>query len=171
MLLQELQEKTVLRDATWADLPAIVDIYNAAIPSRRVTGDTEPISVESRQAWFEAHSPKGYPIWVAQRGGAIAGWFSFQPFYGRPAYHRTAEISIYISPQHRRQGIGTTLLEQAIAQAPELGLATLLGFVFAQNHPSLRLLEQFNFREWGFLPSIAEIDDSTRDLVILGRKL
>ncbi len=41
-----------LRPATEADLPAIVAIYNATIPGRMVTADTEPVSVDSRQPWF-----------------------------------------------------------------------------------------------------------------------
>ncbi len=166
-----LQEKTLIRNATAADLPAIVDIYNSTIPSRRITGDTQPVTVDSRRGWFESHSAQAYPIWVAQQGSGVAGWFSFQPFYGRPAYQKTAEISIYVAPESRRQGIGTALLQQAIAQGPALQFATLLGFVFAQNEPSLQLLEQFGFREWGFLPSVAEFDTGTRDLVIVGCKL
>ncbi len=34
-----------IRDATEADLPTIVAIYNAAIPSRMATADLEPVSV------------------------------------------------------------------------------------------------------------------------------
>ncbi|MGF1535845.1 MAG: GNAT family N-acetyltransferase [Elainellaceae cyanobacterium] len=166
-----LQEKTLIRNATVADLPAIVNIYNSTIPSRRVTGDIQPVTVESRRGWFEAHSAQAYPIWVAQQGNSIAGWFSFQPFYGRPAYQKTAEISIYVAPDYRRQGIGSRLLKQAIAEGPALKFVTLLGFVFAQNEPSLQLLERFGFREWGFLPSVAEFDTGTRDLVIMGCKL
>ncbi|MGB3612146.1 MAG: N-acetyltransferase family protein [Elainellaceae cyanobacterium] len=166
-----LQEKTLIRNATLADLPAIVDIYNSTIPSRRVTGDTQAVTLDSRYAWFESHSAQDYPIWVALHDQRVAGWFSFQPFYGRPAYQKTSEISIYVSPQHRRQGIGTALLDQAIAQGPMLKFKTLLGFVFAQNEPSLQILERFGFSEWGFLPGVAEFDASTRDLVIMGRRL
>ncbi len=46
-----------IRDADPADLPAIVAIYNAAIPGRLATADTEPISVASRAAWLAAHAP------------------------------------------------------------------------------------------------------------------
>src|SRR5205085_9928438 len=42
-----------VRDAVKGDLPAIVEIYNAAIPGRMATADTEPVSVESRQPWFD----------------------------------------------------------------------------------------------------------------------
>jgi L-amino acid N-acyltransferase YncA len=45
------------REATRADLPSIVEIYNATIPSRMVTADLEPVSVESRVHWFEQHRP------------------------------------------------------------------------------------------------------------------
>ena len=46
-----------IRDATEADLPSIVAIYNAAIPGRTATADTEPVSVAQRLAWFREHDP------------------------------------------------------------------------------------------------------------------
>jgi L-amino acid N-acyltransferase YncA len=76
----------IIRDAVTDDLPAIAAIYNAAIPGRLATADTEPVSVTSREPWFAAHGPSTYPLWVVvDVGGAIGGWLSFQPFYGRPA--------------------------------------------------------------------------------------
>ena len=56
------------------DLPAIVAIFNAAIPTG-VTAETAPISVESRRAWFEEHSPERYPLWVEERDGEVADGF------------------------------------------------------------------------------------------------
>ena len=164
-------DAVMLRYAADADLPAIVDIYNSTIASRKITGDVEPVSVESRYGWFHAHTPEAYPIWVAEKNEQVVGWLSLQPFYGRPAYRTTSEVSIYVSPFCRRQGIGQRLMEQAIAQCPSLKLTTLLGFVFAQNEPSLRLMQRFGFQQWGFLPSVAEFDVGTCDLVIMGRKV
>src|SRR6185295_19383940 len=43
----------MIRNADTTDLPAIVDIYNAAIPGRLATADTEPVSLESRQSWIQ----------------------------------------------------------------------------------------------------------------------
>src|SRR5207248_11616684 len=62
-----------IRDATEADLPAIIDIPTAAIASRISTAQLEPVTVESQREWFRAHSPAQYPIWVAEAEGAIAG--------------------------------------------------------------------------------------------------
>lgn len=160
-----------IRDAVIADLPAIVAIYNAAIPGRMATADTEPISVESRTAWFRDHTPQARPLWVAESDGEIGGWCSLQSFYGRPAYHATAEVSIYVAPNHRRAGIARRLLDECVRRAPELGLATLLGFIFGHNEPSLRLFGSFGFQRWGELPRVAELDEIERDLVIVGRRL
>ena len=52
-----------IRLAIEADLSAIVDIYNAAIPTRLATADLEPITVESRLPWFRSHGDR-YPVWV-----------------------------------------------------------------------------------------------------------
>ena len=41
-----------IRDAVEADLPAILAIYNEAIPRRIATADLEPQSLEARRAWF-----------------------------------------------------------------------------------------------------------------------
>ena len=159
------------RDATEADLPAIVGIYNAAIPGRVATADTEPVSVESRIAWFREHTPDRRPLWVMEADGAIVGWFSFQSFYGRPAYHATAEVSVYVSPDYHRSGVGRRLLAEAIQHSPSLGLTTLIGYIFGHNEPSLRLFEGCGFQRWGCLPRIAELDGVECDLVIVGRRI
>jgi L-amino acid N-acyltransferase YncA len=159
-----------IRAATEADLPAIVEIYNASIPSRMATADTEPVSVESRKRWFEEHSPTSRPIWVMESETIIVGWLSFQSFYGRPAYRKTAELSLYVSPPYQRQGIGDELLKEAIQRSRKLlGLETLIGFIFAHNYPSLKLFAKYQFQQWGYLPQVAELDGIERDVVILGR--
>ncbi len=161
----------MIRDAIEADLSAIVEIYNSAVPDRTITADLEPIAVESRLAWFHAHSPNHCPLWVVEDQGTIAGWLGFQTFYGRPAYHATAEISLYIAPAYRRQGVGRKLVQHAIDLSPTLGLSTLLGIVYAQNRPSIQLLKQFEFEQWGFLPQVAQAENIRLDVVILGRKV
>jgi len=161
----------ITRDALPGDLPRIVDIYNQTIPSRLVTADLAPVSVESRGAWFAEHTPARRPLWVVEQAGQSIGWLSFQSFYGRPAYDATAEISLYLDAPHRRRGLGRWLLQRAIDHAPKLGLRNLLGFIFLHNTPSLALFERFGFTRWGTLPDVAELDGVRRTLVIVGLAL
>jgi phosphinothricin acetyltransferase len=153
------------------DLDQIVEIYNATVPSRQVTADTEPVSVESRVKWFEDHNPGFRPLWVVEAERNISAWLSFSAFYGRPAYNKTAELSIYVHASFRNRGLGSYLLAQAIAQAPSIKLDTLLGFIFGHNEPSLMLFEKFGFGRWGELPKVATLDGVERDLVIVGRRV
>ena len=46
-----------VRDATEADVPAIVDIYNQSIPGAWSTADTKPVTVAERLDWFREHDP------------------------------------------------------------------------------------------------------------------
>ena len=158
------------RIARREDLPQIVAIYNATIPSRLVTADLEPVSVQSRVQWFEEHSPDFRPLWVVEAEGQVAGWLSFSSFYGRPAYNKTAELSVYVHADFRNRGIASYLIDQAFARAPGLGIDTLLGFIFGHNLSSLTLFEKFGFARWGELPRVALLDGVERDVIIVGRR-
>ncbi len=160
-----------VRDATEADLPAVVAIYNATVPGRMVTADTEPVTVESRRPWFQTHDPRTRPLWVVVDHGRVCAWLSFKSFYGRPAYQPTAEVSIYVAESHRRRGLGGGLLDRAIAHAPRGDIRTLLGFIFGHNRPSLELFERRGFERWGQFPRVAVLDGIERDLVIVGRRV
>lgn len=159
------------RLATKDDLSAIVAIYNSTIAGRLVTADTEPVSVASRRAWFEEHTPDTRPLWVCEQDGEILGWASFSNFYGRPAYSGTAEISIYLHEKARRKGLGSYFLREAIAYAPQIRVHTLLGFVFGHNTPSLNLFATFNFEIWANMPRVATLDGLERDLIIFGKRV
>ena len=158
-----------IRDAIEADLPAIVRIYNATVPTRMVTAELEPTTVEARLPWFREHSPEQYPFWVAESGDRVIGWLDFKKFLPRCAYRGTAEISVYVDEEFRRRGVGQRLLEHAIARAPSLGITALIGLIFGHNEPSLKLFERFGFERWAFLPGVAQLDGMERDLIVMGR--
>lgn len=163
--------KTEFMPAQATDLPAIVATYNSTVPSRLVTADLEPVSVESRQDWFDAHDAQRRPLWLVLADGQYAGWMSFNSFYGRPAYDGTVEVSIYLEDSFRGQGLGKACLEKALAVAPLLNIHSLLGFIFGHNAPSLKLFYRFGFEKWAHLPGVAIMDGIGRDLVILGKKV
>jgi phosphinothricin acetyltransferase len=162
----------VIRNAEAGDLPAIVDIYNAAIPGRTATADLAPVSVADRKDWFAEFSPTRRPLWLScGDDGRIAAWLSLRSFYGRPAYSETVEVSIYTAPASQRRGHGRLLLEHAIERGPSLGIYTLLALTFGHNVPSVRLFTSASFEAWGRLPGVARLDGIRRDVLILGRPL
>ncbi|MGZ3883230.1 MAG: N-acetyltransferase family protein [Bacteroidia bacterium] len=163
--------KTEFINATIDDLPGIVRTYNSTVPSRLVTADLEPVSVESKKEWFYAHTASRRPLWTVQCDGAYAGWMSFNSFYGRPAYDGTVEVSIYLEEAWRGKGLGKICLQKAIDTAPSLKIDNLLGFIFGHNSPSLKLFYQFGFEKWAHFPKVANMDGTERDLIILGKRV
>src|SRR6266516_1193709 len=163
--------KIRIRDALESDLPAIIDIYNATVPTRMVTAELEPTTIEARLPWFREHSPGQHPFWVAESEGRVIGWLEFKKFLPRCAYRGTAEISVYVDEKFRRRGVARGLLEEAIARAPSLAINAMAGLIFAHNEPSLKLFERLGFEHWGLLPRIARLDGIERDLTIMGRHI
>ena len=165
------EKKLHIRDAQLEELAKIVEIYNTSIPAKLATADLEEITVESRVAWFHDHNSHHRPLWVLEEDDVIVGWLSFQSFYGRPAYHATAEVSIYLVPSVHGRGYARVLIDKAISQCPKLEIKTLLAFVFGHNDPSIRLFEKYNFEKWAHLPKIADMAGVERDLLILGKRI
>ena len=160
-----------IRNALESDLPKIIDIYNATVPTRMVTAELEATTVEARLPWFREHSPGQYPFWVAESDGQVIGWLDFKRFIPRCAYRGTAEISVYVDEKFRKRGVGQALLEEAIARGPSLGISAMAGLIFAHNEPSLRLFAKVGFERWGLLPRVALVDGVHRDLTIMGRRV
>ncbi len=153
------------------DLPKIVKTYNSTVASRLVTADLEPVTVESKQAWFDAHTPNRRPLWIVEVDGTYAGWMSFNSFYGRPAYDGTVEVSIYLEESTRGKGLGKACLQKAFDACAALNIKTLLGFIFDHNEPSLKLFYNMGFEKWAHLPKIANMGDAERGLIILGKRV
>jgi L-amino acid N-acyltransferase YncA len=128
-------------------------------------------AIDSRREWLRGHDAARHPLWVLERDGRVVGWLSVSPFYGRPAYASTAELSVYVDPTAQRSGAATDLMQHALARASDLGLKTFLGFIFAHNARSIALFRKFGFEQWAHLPRVAVLDSIERDLIILGRRL
>ena len=159
-----------MRLAQMYDLPAIVDIYNQAIPSKQSTGDTQPVRVEDRLAWFADHRSEEHPIFVAEVDRQVAGWCSLSAYRpGRAALRFTAEISYYIALANHRQGIGTALIEHALSACPALQIRHLFAIVLESNEASLKLLEKMGFEQWGYLPRVANFDGKEVGHLYYGR--
>ena len=160
-----------MRHAVESDLPAIVDIYNASIPSRCATADLEPVSVESRREWFRAHSPGRYPLLVEEIHEEIVAWAGLHAYYDRMAYKYTAEISVYIDPAHQGRGLGKRIAQELIRAAMDVGLRNLIAYVFLHNERSLGLFKSLGFTEWGRLPDVTEMDGREYTVILLGKRL
>jgi ribosomal protein S18 acetylase RimI-like enzyme len=61
-----------------------------------------------------------------------------------------ADLGLMVAASHRRQGIGSALLERTVEWARANGVAKLELHVFAHNTPAIALYESFGFVQEGY---------------------
>ncbi|THF88366.1 N-acetyltransferase [Deinococcus sp. KSM4-11] len=156
-----------IRAATRKDVPDILEIYNHAVLHTTASYDLEPVSLESRLAWFDHKVEAGWPVIVAQQGEDVTGWATYGPFREKPGYRFTAEHSVYVRDDCRGQGQGRALLLTLIDDACARGLHTLIGGVDADNTGSLAFHERLGFERVAHFRQVGHKFGRWLDLVFL----
>ncbi len=143
-----------IRPVEDADLPAILEIVNDAILNSTAWYDERPRDLADQEAWLRAKQAAGWPVFVADREGAVIGFSTFDIFRARPAYRHTAEHSVYVSKSARGQGAGRLLLEAVVNEARSRKLHVLVGGVDSENTGSLAFHDAMGFAEVGRIPQV-----------------
>ena len=104
----------------------------------RVDGDCFPDEPATDEGSFQTFL--GQDFWAAWEGEALAGYCSA---YSKPNLFWIRRIGVASS--HRRQGIGSDLMSQAMMRCRELGLREAMLYVLDDNTAALRLYEEFDF--------------------------
>ena len=84
----------------------------------------------------------------------------------REARLHVAEVrSVHVSPEVRRQGVGTALLRRLVEEARALDIESLILSVLADNAAARRLYESCGFQEYGVEPRAIRKDERYVDQV------
>lgn len=176
-------EHVHLRFAAPADLPAIFEVYHHEVLYGIATFDTVPRTLEQQRDWLARHPEADYPAIVAvgtagaaeveagRVGGAVLGWATLTRWSDRPAYDRTAEVSIYVHPEHQGRGIGTHLLAELIRLAKARGRKVLIARVVDQNPGSVRYHEKLGFATVGVMHGVGEKFGRVLDVRVMEMQL
>ena len=154
-----------IREARGEDGPAILAIYGAGIATQNATFETE---VPIWEEWDRRHHQHSRLVYEEE--GQVVGWVALAPVSSRRAYSGVAEVSIYVAPKVWGKGIGTRLMERAIASSETHGIWTLYAALFSENGASVRLHEKCGFRRIGTRERIARLDGVWRDTLIMERR-
>lgn len=158
----------LIRLATLSDIVAITDIYNQTVGIAHA--NFEPVSVESRQAWFLEHGDSR-PIFVLTDNDKVVAWLSLSDYLPRPAYHLSVEVSLYVDKAYTGQGLGSHLLEYGLDWAKNHGIVNVIALIFGHNVASIHLFHKHGFDHWGRLPEVCLSQGKLADVVILGKRM
>ncbi len=155
----EIEEMT---EHAWND---VIRIYDSGIATGNATFEKH---VPDWNSWDKSHRKDCRLIAIVD--GEISGWAALSNVSERLVYAGVAEVSIYIDPDHQRQGIGDTLMKALIEESENHGIWTLQADIFPENEYSLKLHMNNGFRLVGTREKIGKMDDKWRDVHLLERR-
>ena len=162
-----MTQAILIRDATEADLPAIRDVYNHAVEHTTAIWNETIVDLDNRRDWFSARRAKGFPVLVAEKDGAVAGYASYGDWRAFDGYRHTVEHSVYVDKDCRGAGIGRLLMLALIERARAAGMHVMIAGIEAENVPSIRLHESLGFRMAGRFTEVGRKFDRWLDLACM----
>ncbi|TDK23323.1 N-acetyltransferase family protein [Luteimonas aestuarii] len=161
-----------IRDAALADAPQIAALYAGEVRHGINTYELEVPDAAEMAMRMQHLLAAGYPYLVAESDGAFAGYAYASSFRARAGYRHTVENSVYVSPAHQGEGIGTALMERLVEECTNRGYRQMVSVIGDPgNMASIRLHERFGFRHIGTFPGIAFKHGRWLDTVFMQRAL
>ena len=112
------------------------------------TSNWRSVGQERRYLRSIRRSPHG-AVLIAEAPQRIVGRLSLARD-SHPASFHVADLGLMVARSHRRRGVGTALLAEAVAWARGAGVRKLELHVFPHNAPAIALYERFGFRQEGY---------------------
>jgi RimJ/RimL family protein N-acetyltransferase len=105
-------------------------------------------------------------VFVAETPAGIVGRLSVARD-SHPASRHVADLGLMVAASHRRRGIGTALLDAAVAWARETGVRKLELHVFPHNEAAIALYEKYGFRREGYRTAHYRREDGFVDAILM----
>jgi len=157
-----------IESATLADWKAIEAIYREGIRTELATLTPEA-DVPDGNAWFAGKIPN-LIFKAVDNVGSMLGWAALTAVSKRRVYAGVAEVSVYIAPSAKRQGVGFALLTHLIKASEQAGIWTLQASIFPENEVSIYLHKKAGFRIVGNREKIGQLNGIWRDVVLMERR-
>jgi len=151
-------------------LQEVKAIYDWYIKNSTATFHTEPITLEELQEFIFIDHPL-YKSFLILADGELAGYCFLTYHKKRPAYNRTAEITIYLKPNFAGKGIGEAALQYLENVAREVGLKNLVGVITGDNLSSIALFEKAGFEKCAHFKNVGEKFGKVLDVVAYQKEI
>jgi len=160
-----------IRPATLDDAAELAE-YATRLFSERLPGifERDAPSVEDERAFIRSFDAPNSVLLLAVVDGRIVGNLGFSGETLVEQAH-SGEFGISVSTDYRGQGIGTALIEELLAWAPERGVSRIEVRSFANNPGALALYERMGFEHEGRLRAAVIRDGAPIDVLVLSRLL
>jgi L-amino acid N-acyltransferase YncA len=146
------------------DLEEVRAIYDYYIINTVFTFHTSPITLEGlKEGIFIGHGR--YKAFLIEWEEEVCGFCYLTQYKKRPAYDRTAEISVYLKPGFERRGIGTKAITYLETIARQVDIKVLIGVITALNTSSIALFAKMGYEKCAHFKRVGEKFGQVLDVV------
>jgi L-amino acid N-acyltransferase YncA len=153
-----------LVDMTDTDFDLVKEIYDYYILNTTATFHTDKITTAELKEYILIGHPK-YKSFLIKQNDVTYGFCYINRFKDRPAYDRTAEVTIYLKPEFTGRKIGAFVLQELENIALHNGISVLVGIIGGENDTSIRLFEKCGFEKCAHFRKVGEKFNRVLDMV------
>lgn len=166
-----VQQSPFIRPATAADVEAIVAFWNPLIEHTTITFSPTLHTPESLSALIAERQAAGRAFLVAEIGGAVVGFVTYDQFRKGLGYAHAMEHTIILSPEAHGRGVGRALMAAMEAQARKAGAHLMVAGVSGENAPGIAFHAAVGYAEAGRMAEAGRKFDRWIDLVLMQKLL
>lgn len=127
-------KEITIRSATAQDAQSILDIYRYYVEHTAISFEITVPTVSEIKRRIETVLT-AYPYLVVQQDNKIIGYAYAGPFIKREAYDHCAEVSIYISREFTKCGIGKMLYTELFQRLKDKGIRNIYSCIGVIDEP------------------------------------
>jgi phosphinothricin acetyltransferase len=160
-----------IRNATAADAPAIVAIYNHYILNTTISFEEEAVTAPIMAARIAEVQAAGLPWLVALMNGELVAYAYATKWRVRPAYRFSVESSVYVASNRARTGLGKALYRVLLERLRTAGVHLVIGGIALPNDASVALHEAMGYVKAAHFSEVGRKFDRWVDVGYWQRKL
>jgi phosphinothricin acetyltransferase len=153
-----------------SDLHTIKFINDWYILHTTATYYTAPITFDQLKEVIYFDHPR-YKSYMIIEQDTIVGYCYLTAYKKRPAYDRTAEITIYLHRDHLHRGIGSAAIEYIDSKASAACLKNLVAGISGDNEASIRLFEKSGYTKCAHFKNVGEKFGRILDVVYYQKEI
>jgi phosphinothricin acetyltransferase len=150
------ENQTMFREANLSDLNFVLDLYNYYLLNTTAAFDYEKITMEELQTRL-SYPKKKYKTFLVYDATdkTVIGFCFLTQFKKKPAYDRTAEIGLYLKPEHTGKKIGQSIVRFLEEYAKENQIEVIIATISGENTGSVKLFEKMGYEKCAHYKKVA----------------
>jgi L-amino acid N-acyltransferase YncA len=155
-----------VRKASEGDAEAVAHLLNGIVKEKEFSALNRLFTIEDEFEFFKSLGERE-AVFVASVEGRVVGFLSLEIYHkALGSTEHVASVGTFVGKDFREKGVGSALLENAIAFARENGYEKVVAEIRKKNVLGIGLYRKYGFEEVGVFNNQVKIDGEYDDIIV-----